>query len=292
MGRSSIAVLIITIAAIFSALAVASCVVHRSGNRSRTEQQAPSGEQRDSNPSNEIHQSYRLAKGARVEISDIRGKVEIETAESEQAEVHIISSARYREDLEEDKITIEHMPANLSIRGQRARRRSLFLSLLGSSRPQHRVMLKLPRWIELTAGGINGGISIGEIEGALQISGVNGRVQIAQASGMGSLSTINGLVEVGIKGLDEGGLKVSNVNGPVVLRLPEKINAELKVSGVNGPLQTELSNLFVQEKKGRSSLTARLGEGGAPITISSVNGPVRLSNTEIVKEAPAKVAAK
>ncbi len=292
MGRSSITLLVI--ATIFAQLAAASCLAHRSGKKSDTpiEQPARSNEQRDRNPSNEIRQSYQLAKGARVEISEIRGEVEIEATESDQAEVHIVSSARYREDLEEDNITVEHTPASLSLRGQPARRRSLFLSLLGNSRPHHRLMLKLPRQIELTAGSINGGISIGEPDGAIRISGVNGRVQITQASGSVSLSAINGLVEVGIKGLDKGGLKVSSVRGSVVLHLPEKINAELEVSGVKGPLQTELSDLFVQEMKGRSKLTARIGEGGVPIIISEVNGPVRLSNTEMAKEVPAKLAVK
>src|SRR5918911_1243371 len=47
----------------------------------------------------EFNQTYTLAAGARVEVRGINGTVEIETASGATAEVHIVRSARNREDL-------------------------------------------------------------------------------------------------------------------------------------------------------------------------------------------------
>src|SRR5690348_16521579 len=58
----------------------------------------------------EIRQTFKLTPGTRVEVSSIRGAVEIETANIEVAEIHIVRSAQSRADLEEFKIGIENKP--------------------------------------------------------------------------------------------------------------------------------------------------------------------------------------
>ena len=55
----------------------------------------------------EINQTYQLAPGARVDVSGINGRVEVETSNSNTAEVHIIRSARTKEDLQYHKSIIE-----------------------------------------------------------------------------------------------------------------------------------------------------------------------------------------
>ena len=57
------------------------------------------GEDRDFSERDEVNQTYELAAGARVEVSGINGAVDIETASGSTAEVHIVRSARSREDL-------------------------------------------------------------------------------------------------------------------------------------------------------------------------------------------------
>ena len=54
----------------------------------------------------EFHQSYTLAPGSQVEIKAINGSVTIETTSGSTAEVHVIRSARKREDLEYRKVVV------------------------------------------------------------------------------------------------------------------------------------------------------------------------------------------
>ena len=69
---------------------------------------APETAQRsDFKERDEINQTYQLPAGARVEVSSIRGPVEIATADGATAEVRIIRSARTRADLEYHKIEVE-----------------------------------------------------------------------------------------------------------------------------------------------------------------------------------------
>jgi hypothetical protein len=238
----------------------------------------PQGADRDFPEREEIRGSYPLAPGAQVSILGINGSVDVETAEIETAEVHIVRSARQREDLEYRQVKIGHSPDSLIIKVENQRNRSVFFSLFGSTpEGRQRVMLKLPRRVELTTSGINGYVAVGEIDGAIKVKGVNGRVKVARALGTASFAGINGPVEVTLAKLGESGVRVSGVNGPVELRFADELDADLRVNGVNGGVDTDVPNVVVQGKD-RSNFRAQIGAGGAPIIVSGLNGRLRLSH--------------
>ena len=221
----------------------------------------------------EISQSYQLTAGARVEVRGINGGVEIETTSGSTAEIHIVRMARTREDLEYHKIIIEPTPNSLVIRGEddKERRRE------GRNRQvNHRVTLKLPRQIDLTTSGVNGAVRVGEVDGPVKVSGVNGRVEVAQAMGYTTLSGINGRVSMTIARLGEQGIKVSGINGGVELNFTDELNADLNVTGINGNVDSENFPLTMQGKIEPHNFRAKIGSGGSPITVSGVNGKVKL----------------
>ncbi|HXQ34121.1 MAG TPA: hypothetical protein VN843_08920, partial [Anaerolineales bacterium] len=74
-------------------------------------------QRRDFNERDEINQTYQLAPGATVEVSSIRGPVEIISGDTATAEVKIIRSARTRADLEYHKIEVEQTGSGLVVRG-------------------------------------------------------------------------------------------------------------------------------------------------------------------------------
>ena len=219
----------------------------------------------------EMRQSYQLAPGASVTVSGINGAVSVETSNTSTAEVYVVRSARSREDLEHRKVIIENTPAGLVVRGEQER----FHPWHGDVR--QRVMLKLPRQVDLTAKGVNGHVTVGEVDGPVKLSGINGRVEVAQATGYSEISGINGRVVMTIAHLGERGIHVSGINGGIELRFAEGLNADLSVTGINGDVDTELPNVTVQGRVSRSNFHARIGSGGAPITVSGVNGHVHLA---------------
>jgi hypothetical protein len=119
----------------------------------------------------EIRQTFRLTPGTLVEVSSIRGPVEIETANIEVAEIHIVRSAESLDDLEQYKIRIENKPHSLIIRGEQRQRNSG--SGFGPD-VRHQVMLKLPRRVDLSVRSISGQVRIGDVDGPLVVSSVSG----------------------------------------------------------------------------------------------------------------------
>jgi hypothetical protein len=221
----------------------------------------------------EIHQTYQLSGGARVEVKGINGGVTIETAPGSAAEVHIVRSARTKEDLNYGKIIIEHTGSSLIVRGENKQERGE--GHRGRDIRQ-RVMLKLPRQIDLAVSGINGKVGIGEVDGPVNVSGINGKVDVAQASNASDISGINGRVTITMLRMSDRGMNVSGINGAVELRFNEDINADLDVSGVNGSVDSSDFPMTILGKMERHSFKAKIGAGGARINVSGVNGRVKI----------------
>ncbi|HLL76137.1 MAG TPA: hypothetical protein VK421_12835 [Pyrinomonadaceae bacterium] len=223
----------------------------------------------------EFRQTYQIAPGAPVRVSGINGRVDVETTSGSTAEVHVVRSARTRQDLEYRKIIVEQAGGGLTVRGEKEND-----SNRGERRAEVRqqVTLRVPRNINLAASGINGRTTVGEVDGPVKLSGINGRVEVGQARGYTDISGINGSVTMTIAQLGEQGIKVSGVNGRVELKFADTLNADLSVTGINGSVNTEgLPNVTIQGRVSRNNFNARIGSGGTPINVSGVNGSVRLA---------------
>lgn len=231
-------------------------------------------EDRDLPERDEFQQTYQLAPGAQVLLSSLNCGVRVETSAGNTAEVHIVRSARTREDLEYQKIIVEHSANNLTIRGEheggRGRRGR-------DHEVRQRVTLKIPRQVEFEARGINGSVTGGEIDGPVRLGGINGTIKLDQALGYVDISGINGRVVMNISKVDERGIRVDGVNGGVELRFSDDLNADLEVSGCNGSVHADMPNVTLQGKISRDNFRARIGSGGVRITVSGVNGRVRLT---------------
>jgi hypothetical protein len=257
----------------------------------------------------EIRQTFRLAPGARVEVSSIRGSVEIETANIEVAEIQIVRSAKSRDELEQYKIGIENTPQSLTIRGETRRRNSG--DGFGPD-VRHQVTLRLPRRVNLFINSVSGGVRIGDIKGQLivgsisgsvstgavdgqvQVNSVSGEVTIGRASGQVEIKSVSGNVNIGqvvgylnvsgvtgnlsavIAGLGERGIEINSVSGQVELRFKGELNAQLNTTSISGKVFIEVPNVIIQSRPNASRIRALIGEGGSPISINSVTSDVRL----------------
>ena len=232
-----------------------------------------------------IRESYELAPGATVELSGLSGSVTIETSDSKTAQVLIERNARSQEDLDRRQIKIEASADSLRIRGEK--HSNGFWSRFFGSDASEKVSLKLPRQISLTTKGVNGGVTVGAIDGSVEVAGVNGKVQIASAAGTASFKGVNGNIFVGLKKLGQDGITLSGVNGNIELQLPADANADLEARGMNGRVISELPNVTVDTSK-HGNYSARIGNGGNAITAKGINGNIRL--TRVAEAAAAGVA--
>ena len=228
-----------------------------------------SGQARD-----EIRKSYELATGARVELTDINGAINIETSDTGTADVYIERTAASPEALNRRKISIEANSNSLRIYGEKVCV-GFFARLFGSN-PTERVTLRLPRQISLLAKGVNGSLTSGELEGSVEVHGVNGRVQISGAAGTVDFKGINGNILVGLNRLSSDGVSIHGVNGNIELQLSEGLNADVDAHGMNGRLTSDLPEVTI-DKSRRGSYTARIGSGGSAISAHGINGNIRLT---------------
>ena len=218
----------------------------------------------------EFRQSYTLAAGSQVEVKAINGSVTIETTSGSTAEVHVIRSARKREDLEYRKVVVEQTGNRFIVRGENDSEGRRHADV------RQQVMLKLPRKVDLEVHGINGSVKAAEIEGRGSVSGVNGKVELTQVGGVNRISGINGSVSVNVARLDPAGMKISGVNGRVDIQFASDLNAEIHASGINGKVETDLPATSLLSEWNRSNFKAKVGSGGPIISVSGVNGKVAL----------------
>jgi DUF4097 and DUF4098 domain-containing protein YvlB len=233
------------------------------------------GEVRD-----EIRKSFELQPGARVEVQGINGSVDVQTSDTKTAEVYVLRTAGSRDALSRREVTVEQTANGLLIKGTQARHTGIWEHLFGGRGANEQVTIKAPLKIALALKGVNGRVTSCDIEGPVEVKGVNGKVELGQTVGSVEISGTNGRISVGLKSLDDRGVRVSGVNGGVELRLANGLNADLTAKGMNGNVRSEIAEVTVDKDEFGRNYSARIGTGGPPITISGVNGNVRLTRAD------------
>lgn len=238
----------------------------------------------------EIHRTFKLSPGAHVEVAGINGSVKIETSDTDTAEVHILRDASDQQTLAQTAVDIVQSPTNLSVLGQQhsgSFLRELFDTKQHRSRLQ--ITLKIPKQVDLLAKGVNGPVTVGEINGPVIVKSVNGPVEIAQAASNSEVKGVNGPVSIKIAQLGEQGPSISGVNGNIQLLFADNVKADLDVKGINGQVKSEIENVTIEEQKNGRHYHARVGGGGTEISVSGINGNVTLLSATLKdKEKDAK----
>jgi DUF4097 and DUF4098 domain-containing protein YvlB len=223
----------------------------------------------------EIRKSFQLQPGARIEVGGINGKVDIQTSDTNTAEVYVLRTAGSHDALTRRQVTVEQTATGLLVRGKQVSHG--FWEHLFGTKASEDVIIKAPRAIVLAIKGVNGQVTSGDIDGAVEAKGINGRVELGQTNDSADVSGINGNISVGLNKLNLTGVRVSGVNGNIEFRLTSSVNADLTAKGMNGSVKSDIPDVVVDKDQYSSHFSARIGNGGAPITISGINGNVRLT---------------
>jgi hypothetical protein len=141
------------------------------------------------------------------------------------------------------------------------------------------VEIETPRNTPLALSTRNGGISVEGISGRTRFESSNGGVSLVDVSGDVQGRTANGGLRIYLDGSRwEGeGLNVETTNGGVYMELPAGYNADLHTETRNGGIDVD----FPITVRGRLSDSRRridttIGNGGAPLSVRTVNGGVRI----------------
>jgi len=233
----------------------------------------------------EIRKSIELSPGARVEITGINGGVTIETSDNQTAEIYVERTADSREALARRRVLVDASASSLKIHGERGDV-GFFAGWFGSN-PSERVTLKVPRQISLSTKGINGAVSVGQVDGPVEVHGVNGKVDIAESNGSVELKGINGNIALSLKQLASEGVTIAGINGNIELRLNEGVNAELETHGMNGRVISSLADVVI-DKERHGHFLAHIGTGGNPINAKGVNGNIVVTRAMLASSSDIK----
>jgi hypothetical protein len=234
-----------------------------------------SGDNSEGVTDDETRKTFELKPGARIEVQGINGRVEIQTSDTKTAEVYVRRTGDSPSSLRRRELTVELTDDVLLVRSKQ--NHVGFWDHLFGHNPKEEVVIKAPLQIALALKGINGPVTTGEIDGTIEARGINGRVELGQASESAEIGGINGSVVLALNNLGERGATLKGINGGIELRLASGLNADLTARGMNGNVRSDIPDVTIDKEEPGSRYSAHIGSGGAPITLSGINGNVRLT---------------
>lgn len=271
--------LVIVLAMSFSMVAMA-CAVQTSGLAAAGFISAASTQTKQQYPvRGEINRSFQLSPNAQIDVTGIEGAVKVETRNDNRAEIHFVRHARTQRDFDCETIVVQDSPNSLTIEHQTDASCRVIQAY-------EELTLIVPQSANLTFGRIEGDFTVGKTDGYLQLSNIEGSVRAGEVKAA-QIEAIEGGVTLSIARLDSQGVTVRAIEGPVELRVANDINANLRVRATEGvdidlpnaPNKLIGSNSFQSENEDRSrrgGTELQLGTGGANITISAIEGRVRV----------------
>jgi len=139
--------------------------------------------------------------------------------------------------------------------------------------------LEVPRSAELTIAATNGGVSVRDVRGRMDLRTVNGGIALDDVSGDIRGETTNGGVDIRMTGdkWEGPGLEVRTVNGGINLALPQNLSAELDARAVNGGIHVDFPVTVTGLISGRRELRGTIGSGGPRIRASATNGGITIT---------------
>lgn len=219
--------------------------------------------------------SYPVSSGARFEIVNVNGLVQVEPGEGSTIEIRaerkakassdesakeLLGKVEMLEDAKPESVRVEAKPPK-TFRGG----------------VEVQFYAKVPAGVRVIARTVNGGIKLMKAPNDIEASTTNGGVEADQVSGTLRVTTTNGGVRLALSGLGKGGLYAQTVNGGVNVELPKDASANLSARVVNGGLGVDNLQLETIGERTRRRLEGKLNGGGPPIDLATTNGGIHLT---------------
>src|SRR5882724_7534583 len=228
----------------------------------------------------------RLAAGKRLEVKGVNGDVRAVLASGAEAVVNAQKHAR-RSDPDEVEIKVVESEDGITICAvyptpRRAREENNCEpgDRWHSNTENNDVVVdfevRVPAGVEFNGKTVNGEMSAEGLKGDAHVGTVNGSVRVT-TTGLAEASTVNGSVYAQMGRADwTDELEFSTVNGGITLILPPgKLDTEVRANTVTGDIETDWP-LTVSGRFSQRRLHGTIGAGGRGLSLSTVNGEIRL----------------
>jgi len=228
--------------------------------------------------------SYTLSKTGEVSISNVNGRVEVEGVDGSSVEVaaeriaHAGTEQMAKELLPKIPINDRSTPDLVFVETGRING-----ILIGAS---FEVVyhVKVPKTATVRATTVNGGVKVSGLAGRTTARTTNGGVEATDITGGLEVRTVNGGVRARFSGLGTGDINLATVNGGVRVRLPDTAKATVNATWVNGGFNPSGLKFEVRDS-GKRHFEGLLNGGGTSITVTTVNGGVRIASGADTEDA-------
>ena len=220
-----------------------------------------------------FYESYPLPADGSFSLANVNGSVRIEGWDKQEVQVHAIKIARGSPtDLYRVKIDVRREANSLEVATRYPEGKGVEVTVNYRIRVPYRAALR-----HVTT--VNGEVLVRGMESAGDLRTINGGIQLLDSAGRFDLRSTNGSVHVELSELRAAaGLNIETVNGAVHVALPVGSGADLDVSSMNGEFRSELPVMAPASRE----FQGRLGSGGSPVRIRTINGAIELVNLRSV----------
>lgn len=135
--------------------------------------------------------------------------------------------------------------------------------------------VRVPPGVGFIGRTVNGEIEADALQSDVQAQTVNGSVKVS-TTGLATAATVNGSVNATMGRADWAeGANFKTVNGGITLTLPSVFDADLRADTLNGNITSDFP-ITVTGTVSPRRLRGTVGSGGHSLTLSTVNGSIRL----------------
>jgi len=219
----------------------------------------------------EFAQTYPLRSGGSLELNNVNGTVRIEAWDKDVVEVRAVKTTSETEsNLDRVSIDVDSRPdGGLSISTRYPAEEGVEVAV--------DYTVHVPRRAQVThVNTVNGSLRVTDLDSVGELHTVNGNIEVYEGSGDVHARTTNGNVYLELKHpADAKGARAETTNGSVLLAVPADLAADVEAHCMNGSFSSDLP-LVMRGAVQPRVLFGKLGRGGSPIRLGTVNGVIRV----------------
>jgi Putative adhesin len=220
--------------------------------------------------SKEFNETYPLQPGGSFELQNVNGTVDVQTWDRDVVEVRAVKTAKHKEsDLDLVSIDVDAKPGAVAVTTRYPQNEGVEVSVEYVVHVPHRAHVE-------RVGTVNGTLRIAGVEAIEDLHTVNGNIEVYDGGGSVHAHTTNGNVHIELLHVQEkNGATAETTNGSVLLAVPADTHANLEARCLNGNFFSELPLALDSTQRPRET-HGKLGKGGAPIHLNTINGGIRI----------------
>ncbi len=218
----------------------------------------------------DFNQTYPLQPGGSFELQNVNGTVEVQGWDRNEIEVHAEKTAKQKEsDLERVSIEVDARPQAVSVITRYPQNEGVEVAVEYTVHVPHGARVE-------HLGTVNGTLRVAGVDTVEDLHTVNGNIEVYEAGGSVHAHTTNGNIHLELAHVQEkAGATAETTNGSLELALPPDVQADVEARCLNGKFFSELPITMESTQRPRE-MHGKLGRGGAPIHLRTVNGGIRV----------------